>query len=284
MKTNFSSMRCLIRPACLLVAPVLLAAMAMAQGEGAPPPPPPGNMAYGPMGMMHADVGDGKTVTGAPMSAQEIVVRDNTLADGNRIHSQTTTNLYRDSAGRVRREVEVELMTPSTGALKRTMVIITDPVAGKRYMLTAENKTARETPLRAHDHGPKGPGGAHAEPDMGGPMMFGAHIDSASIKEEQLGTKTMLGLQVQGIKVTRIIAAGEIGNDKPIEVVTERWYSSDLQLPLMTTHTDPMIGTITTKLVNINRAEPDAALFQVPSDYKLVQGGRGEPFLLPGKP
>ena len=77
---------------------------------------------------------------------------------------------------------------------------------------------------------------------------------------------------------------GTIGNDRPIEVVTERWYSTDLQIAVMTVHTDPMMGTVTTKLVNVTRGDPDASLFQVPSDYKVEVGKPNEPMYMPMKP
>ena len=94
----------------------------------------------------------------------------------------------------------------------------------------------------------------------------------------------MNGLQAEGIRVTRTIPAGAIGNDKPIEVVTERWYSPDLQIAVMTVHTDPMMGTMTTKLVNVTRGDPDASLFQVPSDYKVETGKPDEMMYMPMKP
>src|ERR1035438_4979693 len=84
--------------------------------------------------------------------------------------------------------------------------------------------------------------------------------------------------------VTRPLPAGAIGNDKPIEVVTERWFSPDLQIAVMTVHTDPMMGTVTTKLVNIARGDPDASLFQVPADYKIEAGKPNEPLYMPMKP
>ena len=83
--------------------------------------------------------------------------------------------------------------------------------------------------------------------------------------------------------MTRTIPAGKIGNEKPIVVVTERWFSTDLQLPLTTTHTDPMMGTVTTNLTNINRTAPDASLFQVPSDYKTETGKPGDMVYMPMK-
>ena len=113
---------------------------------------------------------------------------------------------------------------------------------------------------------------------MGGPA------DSAAANKEQLGTKAVNGFQAEGVRVTRTIPAGAIGNDKPIAVITERWYSSDLQITVLTTHTDPMMGSVTTKLVNVTRGDPDASLFQVPADYKIEVGKPNDMMYMPMKP
>src|SRR5271166_219585 len=258
-----------------------LSSLAVAQSDAPPPPPPPGAMMMhgpgGPGGMLfHEEIGEGKVVTGVPMSGDLVVTRDTTLADGNHIHNQTQTKVYRDADGRVRREVGFELNTPATGAARRSMIIITDPVAGKRYALNPQNKTAHVMPLHPprHGQGPPPPPDGEA-----GPMH-----DSANVTRDQLGTKTINGLQVTGTRVTRTIPAGKIGNENPIQVVTERWYSTDLQVPLTTTHADPMMGTVTTSLTNINRAAPDASLFQVPSDYKVETSEKGDIMYMPMKP
>ncbi len=264
--------------ALLLVA---LSSLAAAQSDAPPPPPPPGAMMHGPgpggPGMFHQEFGEGlenKVVTGVPMSGDLVVTRDTTLADGNHIHTQNQTKIYRDADGRVRREVGFELATPATGSAKRSMVIITDPVAGKRYVLNPQNKTSHVMPLHPpkHGQGPPPPDG-EASPKP----------ESANVNREQLGAKTINGLQATGTRVTRTIPAGKIGNENPIQVVTERWYSTDLQLPLTTTHTDPMMGTVTTNLTNISRIPPDASLFQVPSDYKTETGKPGDAVYMPMK-
>jgi hypothetical protein len=276
-----------------------LSAFAAAQSDApAPPPPPPHdmNVAFGGgfmTGMGHDEIEEGKLVKGVPMSGEMVVTRDRTLADGNSIHTQNQTTIYRDSQGRMRREIGFELNTPSTGAAKRTMIAIMDPVSGNRYMLNPQNKTAHQMPLHPgkpgsgapdamHGRMGVGPGTAEAMHDRPGKVWIGSN--AANLKTEQLGTKTINGLPALGTRMTRTIPAGEIGNRNPIEVVTERWYSSDLQLPLLTTHNDPMMGTMTIKLVNINRGEPDASLFQVPSDYKLISGKPGEPLYMPMHP
>ncbi len=267
-----------------LVIAVVLLALGVAAGQSAPPPPPPPHdvmFAHGPGpggGMAFGEFGEGGTVKGVPVSGDFIVSRDTTLADGNRIHNETQSKVYRDAEGRIRREVGLNLMTPATGNVKRSMVLITDPVAGKRYMLNPDSKTAREMPM----HGPR-----HADTSGGEQMnarMMGGHGEPGAVTKEQLGSKVVNGMQAEGVRVTRTIPAGAIGNEKPIEVVTERWYSPDLQIAVMTVHTDPMMGTVTTKLVNVVRGDPDASLFQVPSDYKTAVGRPNEPMFMPMKP
>jgi hypothetical protein len=242
-------------------------------------------------GMMTiGEFGEGKTVKGAPLTGDLVVTRDTTLADGNRIHNESTSRVYRDSEGRIRREMGVSLVTPATGSVKHNMVVILDPVAGKRYMLNPDNKTAREMPIHGPRHG--GPGGETHITALGGPdglgpvsinAMGGPEGPGAATKE-QMGTKAVNGVQAEGVRVTRTIAAGQIGNDKPIEVVTERWYSPDLQVAVMTVHTDPMMGTMTAKLVNVTKGDPDASLFQVPSDYIVETGKPNEVMYMPMKP
>lgn len=250
-------------------------ALATAQNEAAPPPPPPPGdtvmlSLHGPGGgpFFHEELGEGhKIVTGAPMTAVIEMTHDTTLADGNNIHRQNQSTVYRDSQGRVRREVGFELMTPTTGATQGTMIVITDPVAGMRYILNPQNKTAHQMSLRP----PKPPASA-AAPDGEPP----ARPADANVTTTDLGTKTILGLQTTGTRVTRIIPEGQIGNAKPIEVVTERWVSTDLQFPMLTTHTDPMMGTMSSQVTSVTRGEPSASLFQVPSDYKVVAGKPGD--------
>lgn len=279
---------------CSLLLGVFMAGstLAIAQDEPAPPPPPPGGPGgmtlslHGPAGatFFHEEIGDGpKVVTGAPMTAVIESTHDSTLSDGNTIHRENQSTVYRDSQGRVRREVSFELATPSTGATKGTMIIITDPVAGTRYILNTQNKTAHQMPMHPpRQRASAGEPATGAMADAGPVIAFRAggeqrdQFSNANINTEQLGTKTILGLQATGTRVTRTIPAGEIGNAKPIEVVTERWMSTDLQIPLSTIHTDPMMGTMTTEVTSVTRGEPSAALFQVPSDYKVVTEKRGD--------
>jgi len=87
--------------------------------------------------------------------------------------------------------------------------------------------------------------------------------------KDQLGKQIIEGVEAEGTRTTVTIPAGEIGNERPIEIVSERWYSPELQLVVMTRHSDPRFGETTYKLTNINRTEPAKTLFEVPADYTI---------------
>jgi len=270
----------------LFAALICIGVITSAAQEPGPPPPGPGNVIF--MRSTGGELGEGKVVTGNPLTAQITVTRDTTLTDGNKIHHVSETTLYRDSQGRVRREMTVDVGTPTTAGVKHSIITINDPVSGHRYMLDPANKTARELPEpKGHSAGAEhhGPGPGHE----GGPHPDGLddglkQLLSKDVQQQPLGTKTISGSEAEGQRVTRTIAAGEIGNEKPIEVVTERWFSKDLQLPVLVVHTDPMMGTVTTKLTTVTKGDPDASLFQVPADYKIVSGHPGDPFYVPLHP
>ena len=92
--------------------------------------------------------------------------------------------------------------------------------------------------------------------------------DANEVKQD-LGKQIIEGVEAEGTRTTITIPAGEIGNERPIEIVSERWYSPELQLVVMTRNSDPRSGETTYKLTNINRTEPAKTLFEVPSDYTI---------------
>ena len=107
------------------------------------------------------------------------------------------------------------------------------------------------------------------------PMVFQKTIiasDPSEVKTEDLGTQTMEGLLVTGTRTTRTIPAGQIGNDKPISIVTEVWTSPDLKTIVSSKRSDPRMGEQTFQLTNIARTEPDPSLFAVPADFRVIDG------------
>lgn len=93
-------------------------------------------------------------------------------------------------------------------------------------------------------------------------------------RSESLGKQNVEGVEAEGTRSTVTIPAGEIGNERPIEIVNERWYSPELQILVMTRHSDPRFGEATYRLTNVDRSEPARSLFEVPADYKVQDSFR----------
>ena len=216
---------------------------------------------------------------------------------------KNSANVYRDAEGRTRRDQTLGHFGPFAAAGDAAQTsFINDPVAGVNYILDPRSKTARKLPalglhFRAegkeaavHEHAKRrvrveervkieeGEAGAHGfvftapapPPPGGGPgpdVMFYRNPSKAETKTEKLEKRLVEGVEAEGTRTVTTIAAGEIGNEQPIQIVHETWYSPELQLVVMTRHSDPRSGETTYRLTNINRAEPGAALFQVPGDY-----------------
>jgi len=89
-------------------------------------------------------------------------------------------------------------------------------------------------------------------------------------KTEDLGTQNIEGVTCEGTKRITTIPAGAIGNERPIEITYERWYSKDLGMVVMSKHSDPRFGDQTYTLKNIVRAEPDPSLFTVPKEFRFT--------------
>jgi hypothetical protein len=88
-------------------------------------------------------------------------------------------------------------------------------------------------------------------------------------KKEELGQQLIEGVMATGTRTTTTIAAGTIGNAKPIQIVAEQWVSDDLKVLVMTRHSDPRSGETSYRLTNIIQGEPPRSLFEVPADYTL---------------
>lgn len=266
---------------------------ARAQSESGAPPPPVDNIFYqriGP-GPVTAEVGigfvgfeagiGGKTVTGAPFSANVSTQTTQTLADGNVIQHSTTGTFARDSQGRTRREMTLPAIGPfaTSGEAPPHMVEINDAVAGVHYILDPFRKVAHKMDRRGHGkHGnvtitTGGPVPGPDDQTAGVAIAVPDQNDRNEVTTTSLGTQTINGIEAQGTRYTRTIPAGQIGNSKPITIVTERWYSPDLQMVVMNKRIDPMTGDSVTQFTDIQRGEPDPALFQVPAGYTVKEGG-----------
>jgi hypothetical protein len=235
----------------------------------------------------------GTPVQGAPYSATITNESIQTLTDGSHITQNTSGATARDSQGRTRQDTALPTIGNLSAADAPHLVFIMDPVAQTSYTLNLTDKTAQKLSM------PSGGAVTAASAGLGTTRMFVTQMGTASavdgamppppqagfamhrevigdeeaqVSTQDLGTETMEGLSVNGVRTTRTIPVGQIGNDKPISIVTEVWTSPDLKIIVYSKRTDPRMGEQTFKLTNIVRAEPDASLFTVPSDFKIMDG------------
>ena len=114
--------------------------------------------------------------------------------------------------------------------------------------------------------------------DLGGDaqdVQFIAGNKKFESKKEALGKQTIEGVECEGTRSITTIPAGEMNNELPINIVTESWYSADLQVTILRKFNDPRYGEDVHRLTNIIRAEPAKELFEVPTDYTIKEGRGG---------
>jgi hypothetical protein len=72
----------------------------------------------------------------------------------------------------------------------------------------------------------------------------------------------------EGTRTTMTIPAGAIGNEQPIQVVTERRYSPELRTVVLSKRSDPLSGKTTTRLANLSRASRRERCSKCRRDHK----------------
>lgn len=241
----------------ILVSVLACASVLIAQ----PPPGGRGRGGFGPgFGMMSAGPASRTPVTGAPYSALQTTQFQQTLTGGNQISRQEQTKVYRDKDGRVRTE---RTFTPHGSTTAQTMITIFDPVGGNFYVLDPVKSTAVKSSLPPARSGQAAEGGHGRPPDTGTSQV------QNQVQKETLPAQNVNGVSAAGTRTTQTVPAGEIGNSQPIQIVREVWVSADLKVPVMIKATDPRFGNSLMQLSNIVQADPDPALFLVPSNYTV---------------
>jgi hypothetical protein len=244
---------------------------------------------------------DSEVIKSAPYSANAVTESIQVLADGNRISNKVSTFIARDSEGRTRHDMPTAIgPLPVDGP---QIVLINDPVSNLGYMLNQKEKTVdivkrdngrivfkseteqkagteagdkvkitapiiRERVVEINTNQAGGPAATLPLPQPAGGVF---RVDlRGEVKHEDLGTQVIDGVSCTGTRETRTIAAGAIGNERPLEIISETWKSPELKVVVLSKHSDPRFGETVYQLTDIKRSEPDASLFQVPSDYRIL--------------
>ncbi len=237
-------------------------------------------------------------VKGKPYSADTSTETVQSLPDGNRIVHRTVSKFYRDTEGRTRREQTFGNVDPQHPSPHELKVFIDDPVSGTSFVLDPGSKTAekmQESRKLLDEHGAE---------DDGTRIMFKSDTDSEMVEQgapgrmlvkfrdehsgdskavivkdfvedkrdvvkEDLGSKNIEGVDCTGTRQTITIPAGQVGNEQPIAIVTETWFSPAIGAVVESTSDDPRYGKTTYKLANVQLSEPARSLFEPPANFKV---------------
>ncbi len=222
-----------------------LSAVALAQRPG-------GNFHGGFQGMLQ-----GKVVTNEPYSGVGVTTSMRTLSDGDKISESSCVKVYRDSAGRTRRE---ETRNSSTCGAAPQSIMISDPVAGLEYIINPQNNTYRQFTIKTPPAG--------SAPSAATRPANPNRVQTACASQPISGTS----FSAECTQTVTTIPAGKLGNTQPIAITSTRLYSPDLQIVIQSSRTDPRSGATTYQLSNISTAEPAETLFELPAGLTLQQG------------
>lgn len=223
-----------------------------------------------------------KRVKGEPFSATLLIEE---TPEGSTETRTSTSLIYRDAEGRTRRD---QMRANKANDVETTTII--DPVAGFAYELNHSDSTARRMSLRPHADEKSGDAMAAMRKSVtkqkraGSYQMLplpangslkelkpkGASVVAGGSNSESLGEKEIEGVTAEGTRTIATIRAGSMGNERAMDIVTERWYSSKLDTVVLMDRLDPRFGRSVYRLTGILRTEPAASLFSVPSKYKIL--------------
>jgi hypothetical protein len=246
--------------------------------------------------MLEVVAADAQVVKGKPYAADTSTETVQTLADGNRIVHRTVSKFYRDSDGRTRREQTFGNVDPEHPSPHEVKVFVDDPVSGVAFVMDPGSKSADKVQRPRKFFFDERPG-----EDDGTNIMFNSAKDSEvgeqgapgrmmikfrdehsgnpntvivsdekrDVAKEDLGTKTIEGVDCTGTRQTITIPASTIGNEKPISIVTETWFAPTIAAVVESTTDDPRYGKTTYQLTNVQLSEPARALFEPPANFKV---------------
>ena len=249
--------------------------------------------------MLQLIAADAQVVKGKQYSADTSTETVQSLSDGNRIVHRTMSKFYRDSEGRTRREETFGNVDPEHPTPHEVKVFIDDPVSGTAYVLDPGSRSTEKVQhsvrliknRSGNDDAPKTSfkvdfkdeeDGAQDAPGhmlfkirndhLGDPtedIVIRSSDEKRNVVKEDLGARNIEGLDCDGTRKTITIPAGEVGNEKPISIVTETWFAPSIAAVVQSTTDDPRFGKTTYQLTNVQTTEPARSLFDPPADFKM---------------
>lgn len=192
----------------------------------------------------------------APFSAIVNTESIRQLPNGATITLKNHRAVARDSAGRIFQERR--LLVPEDGKHESvvTQIEISDPVAHELFICVPKEGVCQLEQFTA--------------PNFQPPRSAGDARHEGSMNLQDLGRQSISGIETVGTRETVVIEAGKIGNDSPLEVQREYWFSPQLGVNLLSKLQDPRIGIQNFEVSDISLNEPDTKLFKVSAKMKII--------------
>ncbi len=229
-------------------------------------------------------------VSGAPYSGRQTSENVQTLADGTRLTRGHTvgSTVYRDSAGRMRRERSA-FGTPTPGLkppASFAIVEVDDPIAGFRYLFDAVNQVAHRMPLQVQPMPNRPQTAPPPRASVPTTLESTTKMSDGTVRTFQsLGTQVIAGVTAQGTRNTTTYPAGSyMGNDRPVTTVSENWVHPETRAMLLSKMSSPIGGDSTMTMEDFSTNEPDPALFEPPPGYKIVDETGPFKIVIPREP
>lgn len=199
-------------------------------------------------------------VENAPFSAQRRVITITRNADGTSTHDEATKSEARDGKGRTYSAGEREWTTVIGNERvqkSEILVRIVDPVANTVTNWSSGSREVKVVHLsRTSSTG-----------TIDGPSNPFLHSSTQNSDVQKLGTKTIEGVVVEGIRMSYTASPAQANGDNQSVDVNECWYSPELKILILETHNRPN-RSFTNQLENIVRGEPDTTKYQPPAGYR----------------
>jgi hypothetical protein len=217
--------------------------------------PIPGALAQAPRGIFVTPIPN------EPFMAVVDEQRTSVQPNGTVVNVKTIHAIARSGQGQIYNEARPLVPADYVGTPPIRVMHIYDPQTRLNTFLYPQEKTGWQgrTP-----HPP-----ATAPPDLYATPAANSLPVNQFTKEEDLGTQTMEGVSVHGVRETQLVPTAQGGSGKEVTITDEYWYSDDLRLNMVTKHNDPRTGSVSMTVTQVTRTEPDAAIFEIPSGYRL---------------
>jgi hypothetical protein len=237
----------------LLLAGFLIppSSLSLAQGKQEPQRPPDGGTREVLISILIPSLPD------APFTATVLTEWIRQLPDGSAVTLKNHRAIARDKAGRIFQERRVLVPDDCKTESAVSQIEISDPVSHQLFICVPRELVCQLEEFFA-------PGFVRA------PSVSTARKQPGAASEENLGKQSISGLETIGTRETTVIPTGAIGNNSPILVKWEFWYSPQLGVNLISKRQDPRFGIQNFEVTDIALGEPDAKLFEVPSGSKIL--------------